>query len=103
MLCKEPFEPVIKSEHVLRLRIDLRNIMSLREEAYLSLLHFINPDGPLHNISHSYDSERIMTDSMLSNSIISENEIHIGELSFEDEQIPKNVELAVPGNLYSCK
>jgi hypothetical protein len=109
MLCKEPFEPVIKFDHVLRLRMDMRVIMSLREEAYMSLLHFTNPDGPLHNISHhSIDTERIMTDSMQSHSIVSENEIHIGlgdshGATADDDNIPKGVEMVVPGDLYSCK
>jgi len=42
MLCNEP---VVADENISRLNLRIKNVVSLREESYLSLLHFTNPQG----------------------------------------------------------
>lgn len=41
-LCREP---VITSDHIAKIRLDLVNNVSLREEAFINLLHFLDPHG----------------------------------------------------------
>ena len=101
-LCKEP---VISTDSIARVQMNLLNFMSLREEAFINLLHFLDPYGSYQAISQSYESESARalifdqsSSSFLSGISVTDIEIQLAE---EEEKISQQNELIAPSDLYA--
>jgi hypothetical protein len=80
----------------------MKSFLGMREDMFISLLHYLDPYGTYQTIQSSYEQESvraiIFADS--ASSFLSESDIHF-QLEEEDEKIAQNCEFIAPGNLYS--